>query len=384
MTINHSEPSDIWEKKGKIHWNNKDYEIAERCFDKAIEINPHSPYSRYCKAALLWRRGKEKEALSRFEAIEEDIKHININGKIHQKNPIQTNFPNHNPFQDLAKIIRPDNPTNEGLKKYIQDNEITIKKVVDEIKKPNYEVPIQYNTIDYQKAYLLLYFPYYIENIYSELSILKKTGVLEGLQDHISVNIFGCGPAPEYLGLLTFVSQNLFNVNHLTTYFFDREYWNTTRNTCIEVYSPNYCKNNKLILERLSPKCENLIVLLQDCDNYPQIKIADIHIFQHSFRELLHSKGEGIIGDFWKFFSYIKPGSIVIFIENIYEKDTKLLEEFANNLNQNSMALIFRDSTIKWTFKQVFSKPMFLDTFFERIERTRNNTNYSSTVLLKV
>lgn len=112
--------------------------------------------------------------MSRFEAIEKDIRQININGKNQGINPIHTHFPKHNPFQDIAKIIRPDNPTDEGLKNYIQDNKITIKNLLDEIRQPNSEKPIQYETIDYQKAYLLLYFPYYIENIYSELSILQK------------------------------------------------------------------------------------------------------------------------------------------------------------------------------------------------------------------
>jgi tetratricopeptide (TPR) repeat protein len=387
MTIIPYDSGNVWVVKGEIHWNNGDYEIAKKCFSKAIDILPNSLYARFCKAAILWKMGDSCESEKIFAEIEIDIEKLNVPGRLKDgKKPIQTVFPDHNPYLQIASVITPEEPTHLGLQKYTEENIHFIKQLIHDLRDPQLKKAIQYESSDFQRAYLLLYFPYYIETLYHELCALKKTGVLEGLTDHMSVNICGCGPAPEFFGLLAYVSSNIPEVKHLTTYFYDRKYWSEKRQNSFEIFSPIYNKNCDLIIENLEPHCEDLIDVFQKAEDYPQIRNADIHVFQHSFRELLHRKGESLFHLLNHFIKNMKHGSIIIIIENYYYTDIKELEKYSTDLESKGVVKILRKSSDKWTYPQPNKNkmPPFLWDFFVEVEKKQYSITYSSTVLLKV
>jgi hypothetical protein len=70
-------------------------------------------------------------------------------------------------------------------------------------------------------AYLLVYYPHYIEQVCHVLS--NVLGIESKLnRQHLVVSFFGPGPAPEALGLALFLSEHCPKTTRLTGYLFDK------------------------------------------------------------------------------------------------------------------------------------------------------------------
>ena len=85
---------------------------------------------------------------------------------------------------------------------------LNLKKCVSELGyKFSGKLPVPYQDQKMQDAYMLRYFPYYIETIYYILKNLDVSCTSKIFEDNFKVSLYGCGPAPELLGLCGYLAQ---------------------------------------------------------------------------------------------------------------------------------------------------------------------------------
>lgn len=179
----------------------------------------------------------------------------------------------------------------------------------------------KYDTDKDRDSYMLAYFPYYG---------LLTSEVIEKIRNHIdikekmNVSVFGCGPAPEIIG----INNQLKNVQRITYNLFDYENgWRNQREFAKKYIKNNYSSN--VIFSEISG-CD-LLSLCEDCQYSnvkckEKLKSTDLFIMQNC---LNHMKNEE---DFIKKMIYLvknaKKGSIFIIIDlEKYDISKRLLKK---------------------------------------------------------
>lgn len=111
-------------------------------------------------------------------------------------------------------------------------------------------------TVDYscentRAAYMLGYYPYYIEIIYEELSKLPPQYFPSTWQSNsINACFFGGGPCPEIIGWLAFLSDHFPNIRSANAFVFDKfnDSWKVCREITKFAVAPNYWNGEVNIL----------------------------------------------------------------------------------------------------------------------------------------
>ena len=118
-----------------------------------------------------------------------------------------------------------------------------------------------YGTDKYRDSYMLAYFPYY-SILTSE--VIKKIKKYMIIKQKMNVSIFGCGPAPEIVGV-----SNQINAQRITYNLFDYENgWKNQREFAKKYIKENY--NNHFIFLEISgcdllSKCEDCPISISKC-----------------------------------------------------------------------------------------------------------------------
>ena len=84
-------------------------------------------------------------------------------------------------------------------------------------------VNADYSEVAMQMAYLITYYPHYVvmtRNILERIDPLNMQAIFSNYA-HLSVCIFGSGPAPEAAGLISFIANRYPNVRSLVVRTFD-------------------------------------------------------------------------------------------------------------------------------------------------------------------
>jgi|GEM_PF-3159517 len=194
---------------------------------------------------------------------------------------------------------------------------------------------IDYNDRKMQIAYMLCYFPWYIENVFQTLSFIDPEHLRDIFRGHLKVNLYGCGPAPDFLGLLAYVNRHFRGeTSTIEPYFFERVDWGYWRTFCLEELAPNYCDGIAVFPHQCS---FNLL----ECDkveylkSFPSIMDSKLHIFQNCATELLQATGDidDVLNIFLNFTELMKSGSILLINDFIGRGDSlKILLKYEKKL----------------------------------------------------
>lgn len=102
---------------------------------------------------------------------------------------------------------------------------------------------VDYSCDNTRAAYMLGYYPYYIEIVHTELSNLSPKNLpLSWNNDPINACFFGGGPCPEIIGWLSFLSDHFPDIRSANAFVFDKynESWKVCREITRLAVSPNY------------------------------------------------------------------------------------------------------------------------------------------------
>ena len=133
----------------------------------------------------------------------------------------------HNPYDFILRSLREHININndddligflEGLRPTLRNLRIAYRTL---------PVQVNYNDDSVKSCYLLAYYPFYIEIIYRALTNdnCLEFFLREDPEDIVKVSFWGAGPAPEALGLLSFLRDN--RIANIQPHFYFFEKYNT-------------------------------------------------------------------------------------------------------------------------------------------------------------
>ena len=352
------------------------YEKAIIAFDLAIEVDPFNflPYI------------EKEKCLRKLDRPDEADEIRGIISDLQSKTILESSFPEHDPYAHILNLLLEKNEFTD-LETLLESYADGLNTLIHGFNQSTLQINEEYNDNAIQEAYLLYYYPYYIETVYRELLQLDKKYLEDSFSHHLGICFYGCGAAPEYMGTLKLVSSKLDKYRYLSVYFFDKNEWDTTRESCINRISPHYCENDSL---NITSKTNHLDLLsLKNGNNvqkYPEIRSSKIHIFQNCMRDLIQfsEDEDDVLWVLHNIFSTLQAGSILLITEMYYPKTKLYLNRFAEFIEKRGVGIILQPVSEIREYRPDFIKPKEIRSFFKKnTGRDRWNTQYFSFIVMK-
>jgi len=179
-----------------------------------------------------------------------------------------------------------------------------------------------YSNSDSQLAYMFGYFPYYIEPIREVLNSIGCQELNRFIKNGLKINFYGCGPAPELLGFVRYISEKYPAINQIEARFIDGNSWSPWRRCVIDNISHEYWQGNISFSEH-EVNLINLSTLPQGL-----ISDADIHCIQNVCSDLiLREDNDEVINWLKSIYLASKANSLMIVMDIGYSYIRTLLFE---------------------------------------------------------
>ena len=269
-------------------------------------------------------------------------------------------FPSHNPAQQVFNWHCRSNHISESN---LSAAAVDMREHVYRIRKM-YNMPIgrtiPYGDADFRAAYLLAYFPYYIEPICHVLEAAKlpdslfATGTLKAA-------FFGGGPCPEALGLAAYLRSRAPHLAHVEATVFDRQPgWNMIQQELVPSMMDSYKSvNTNFTLN--SRQCDVVECLARQCTC--GVADKDIIIGQNFLAEVYNNRTKAIE----TFERLIKRSTCryLVFVENQYREVKSLMNELSNYLYSKGLTTnrpVIETTSIRPNFRlpQVMQQHLFV------------------------
>jgi len=148
----------------------------------------------------------------------------------------------------------------------------------------NKQIKVDYRDKNVQSAYLIAYYPSYVEMTYE---VLTRHGIaaLPSKDKTLNVCLFGAGAAPEAIALLSFINQNALDIDEVNIYAYDifASTWYFSLDLAKKFIIPHFCESKEIQLIALDldickPSVFNTIL--------EQIQSFNLFVFQNCLNEL--------------------------------------------------------------------------------------------------
>lgn len=183
----------------------------------------------------------------------------------------------------------------------------------------NYSDPL------FQAAYLIKYFPLYIDIIDDLLTTVQFSNrrpgsrirpELEEMENkrELEVTLYGGGPEPELLGLMKFMMREFPSVQEIRSNHIDINDWDRFREFSHKFLAHYYWGKESVTGSNIRL---DLCNLFEDHDAMERVRNSDIHIMQHCATDLMYSfesvdRYQQFLQDLY---DQIKPGAFLIGID---------------------------------------------------------------------
>jgi len=172
---------------------------------------------------------------------------------------------------------------------------------------------VDYRDPYYRAAYMIAYFPHHIETLHRVLEKLPTLS-LEGIFDAVTrVTFLGAGPAPELLGLSSYLAEHQPQVKELNATLIDAsDLWTACRELCVGTLVPHYWQGSIRVWEHhcdilRCPNCKDLVC-------YDSIMNSRLLVLQNCLNDMVHDR-EGTINSIGELIYRVMPGTIVVLID---------------------------------------------------------------------
>ncbi|WP_407931551.1 hypothetical protein [Ignavibacterium album] len=192
---------------------------------------------------------------------------------------------------------------------------------------------IDYSDRFTRTAYMLAYFPFYIEPIYyvtkPHINKLLDAGFSE-----INICFIGGGPLPELLGLSKSISYTN-NVKKLNCTVLDEfDYWVTERECCTKVLLSDYYKGDVIINSFKFNLWSDKLTIPRAISN------SDLVVAQNCINDCPQNKFKTMKNNFYQIWKNIKKGSSIIILDLNYDTINELLKELKEYFSNNEGVVI--------------------------------------------
>jgi hypothetical protein len=177
-------------------------------------------------------------------------------------------------------------------------------------------------------AYLLAYYPNYIEPIYETLCKIPQEFIQSAFAGEKLRGLFlGAGPAPEVLGWIAFLNEHLPDVRRATAYLLDKyiDGWRTGQEITRYHLAQHYWPNGHLTLRPMGLDFLNLEIL-NDPFVQRSIKISNIVVMQNCLNDQLNNQSV-ILEMLKRVFVQCLPGTLFVIVDLQYQKIRDLIRK---------------------------------------------------------
>jgi hypothetical protein len=236
-----------------------------------------------------------------------------------------------------------ENLTNQNdIQSYLQSLQPDVKRLRSRFHTNH--VRVDYSNYNTQAAYLLAYYPHYVEMTYRALESLqqKDPSLMQLVFDkkHLKVCLFCAGAAPEALGLLSFIKQFYPAVKSIVIYSYDlySDTWRMSQNITKNII--NSCFKDyhfALLSHRLKiNQIDSFFSIFND------IKDSNILMFQNCLNEFGENDDVKTMLKNIKFLSENMPSHSLIFINDLslYAQVNRIIDSIIgiiNDLNKTNL-----------------------------------------------
>lgn len=163
----------------------------------------------------------------------------------------------------------------DSLKPYVTELRTSLR---------NKQIKVDYRDKNVQAAYLIAYYPSYVEMTYEVLN-RHEIKVLPSKNRILNICLFGAGAAPEAIALLNFINQNSLDIDEVNIYAYDifASTWNFSLDLARKFIIPHFWQSKKFELISLDlDLCEHNVFekILKKIQN------SNLFIFQNCLNEL--------------------------------------------------------------------------------------------------
>lgn len=209
----------------------------------------------------------------------------------------------------------------------------------------------QHKEIDYrdtaiQAAYMLRYFPYYIETTHQILKSIEPTNLNQIFTDDMTLCLYGCGPAPELLGILRYIQDFQPGVMSVNINYFDLHEWTPWREVCARMISKEYWGGN---IGEVKSSSWNYLTdkNTEDPEVIEMIRKAKLHSIQNCFSDLFYSDvpTETIISTFLELFKMTSQGSLFILNDQNVATVKTIFSQISDLIESEHLGEVIKKST---------------------------------------
>jgi hypothetical protein len=236
-------------------------------------------------------------------------------------------FPAHNPAQQAFNWHCRSNNISD-----VNSNgaAVDMREHVSRIRK-HYKQPIgrtlPYGDADFRAAYLLTYFPYYIEPVYH---VLEAANLPDSLfaSGTLKVAFFGGGPCPEALGLAAYLRRRAPRLTRVEATVFDRQSgWDLVQQELVPSMVASY-KSESTTFDLNSRSCDVVECLARQCTC--GVAEMDVITAQNFLTEVYPNRTRAI-ATFERLIRRSKCRYLV-FIDNTYDQVKDLMNDISGHL----------------------------------------------------
>lgn len=191
---------------------------------------------------------------------------------------------------------------------------------------------LPYHDPHFRAAYLLAYFPYYIEPLFH---VLQSAEIPDSLFDggRLNLALFGGGPCPELLGLAAWLRRRAPRLESLDAVVFDREPgWRNIQEGLIPTMLDSY-RSEKTSITLGNRDCDVVECLSRDCS----CGVADRDlILSQNFLTELYGKRHLALQTFERIIRTSRC-RYLLFVENRYEVVREFMDKLAADLSAKGL-----------------------------------------------
>lgn len=191
---------------------------------------------------------------------------------------------------------------------------------------------LPYDNANFRAAYLLAYFPYYIEPLCHALNSADLPDTLFACNT-LKVGLFGGGPCPELLGLAAYLRKRVPHLESVEATVFDRQAgWEVIQQGLVPTMLPCYGSPNTRITLN-SKRCDVVGCLQREC----RCGVADMDLIvaQNFLTEIFNDRKHAAA----TFERLIRRSNCryLVFVENRYDQVREFMDELSGYLYRKGL-----------------------------------------------
>lgn len=205
---------------------------------------------------------------------------------------------------------------------------------------------IDYHDAGIQAAYMLRYFPYYIETTRHILNSINQDEVNGVFKNDMTISLYGCGPAPELLGILRFLQEKFSTIRQINVNYFDQHSWSPWREYCASSLSTEYWDGT---IHQTKTSEWNYLSGKEpgDVSTMQMIQGTNIHSIQNCFSDMHYSgvDNDTIINRFVELFEMTSSGSLFILSDQHIAEIKTIFQQISGRIETRRIGKVIKNPT---------------------------------------